>query len=401
MRPFAPLALVCLFTTWSHAADWPCWRGADRTGISAETGLDFAVGASGPRILWRGEVGRGSSAFAVVARRAYTLGNENEEDVVRCLDAETGKTLWSFRYACALFPLSYEGGPGSTPAISGGKVYTLSKFGHAHCLDASDGKHLWSHRFSIPGTNSNDYRAWWGFAGSPLIVGRAVVYPVGAAMAALDRDTGKLLWENEEGRSGYSSPVLFPIRGKKSLAFVAGHEVVVVEGGTGAPLWKWPWRTTWDMNASDVVPLEDRLFVSSGHGVGCALFDLSGAEPRELWRNKNLRSEYSSAVRWKGSLYGFDIRRVACLDEATGEPRWKSDEIDFGTLSMADGKLVAQLEKGGLLVAEADASGYRQVARMDIFTNRSWTVPVISDGRLFLRNARGSTACVDLRPTAP
>jgi len=395
---FPRALLLCLLAGPLTAADWPCWRGANHDGQSPETGLDWVGGVGTPRILWRAQVGRGSSAFAVVKKRAYTLGNENEEDVVRCLDAESGETRWTFRYPCALFPLSYEGGPSATPAVSAGKVYTLGKFGQAYCLDAADGKVLWTHRFAPPATNSNDYRAWWGFAGSPLVLDRQVIYPVGTFAAALDRDSGKLLWDNGEGRPGYSTPVPFMSRGEQIISFVSGHEVVAAKAAGGAPLWRLPWRTTWDMNASDVVPVGEKLFVSSGHGMGCALLDLSGGEPKELWRNKNLRTEYATAVRWKGSLYAFDIRKLACLDEASGEARWKSDDLDFGALTLADGKLVAQLEKGGLLVAEADPAGFKLVARGEVFTNRSWTVPTLSDGRLFLRSARGDVACVDVRP---
>jgi outer membrane protein assembly factor BamB len=381
----------------AFAADWPCWRGPVRNGVSAETGANWSWPAAGPKVLWKESVGKGFSSFAVVAGRAYTMGNHGDVDSVFCLDAATGKELWKHSYPCKLDPLAYEGGPSATPAVDGDRVYSLSKSGDCFCLDARTGRVVWSRKFETPATNQGDYRVWWGFAGSPLVLADKLILAVGGGGTALDKLTGKTLWQSGSGRSGYSSPVPFWVGADPCFAFMSGHEVAAVAAETGKSLWRIPWRTTWDQNAPDVVLANGKMLVSTGHGVGCALFDLATGRPVELWRNKNMRNELASSVLWKGHLYGFDSRRLACLDWETGALKWAAEGTGQGSLIVADNKLIALQEDGTLLVGEATGDGWKPLAKARVLTGRCWTAPVLSDGRVFVRNAEGAVACLDVR----
>ena len=120
------------------AADWPNWRGPAYNGISAEKLPDDLDSA---KVAWTAEVGTGFATVSVAGDRVVTMGNRDDHDTVWCLDATTGKPKWQHRYACALDPRYYEGGPGGTPTIdlASKSVYTLSKKGHAFCLDLEDG----------------------------------------------------------------------------------------------------------------------------------------------------------------------------------------------------------------------------------------------------------------------
>jgi outer membrane protein assembly factor BamB len=212
----------------------------------------------------------------------------------------------------------------------------------------------------------------------------------------VDKLTGKVLWDNGPGYPGYSTPVLFDNGGQACFALVSGHEIVAAEVQTGKVLWKLPWKTTWDQNASDVIISEGKLFVSTGHGVGCALFDLSTGTPVEVWRTKNMRTYLGTCVLWKGALYGFDDKQLRCLDWQTGEVRWTRPETGLGSLILADGKLIALQENGTLLVVEATAEACRILAQARVLSGRCWTVPALAGGRLFLRNAVGDVLCVDV-----
>ena len=64
----------------SPAADWPQWRGPNRDGISAETGLLKEWPKEGPRLLWqRKDVGDGYSTPAVVGDSPSNPANGSKQ----------------------------------------------------------------------------------------------------------------------------------------------------------------------------------------------------------------------------------------------------------------------------------------------------------------------------------
>src|ERR1041384_6108614 len=201
---------VCAFWggTWllvlsTAAADWPQWRGPNRNGISAET-ISATWPAAGPKILWRASVGTGFSSCSISQGRVYTMGNTNDRDTIWCLDARTGKELWRHTYPAALGPQYYEGGPGSTPTVYHGRVFTISKWGDVFCLDAAKGSVLWQRDLRQDKIQPNR----WGFAGSPLVWGDELILNAGGAGTALELRTGRVLWSNrsEEHTSELPSP---------------------------------------------------------------------------------------------------------------------------------------------------------------------------------------------------
>lgn len=401
-NPIAPLATVlsCAvmlagMPTWLHGGDWPSWRGPERTGISSET--DWSWPADGPKVLWRAEVGTGFSSCAVAQGRVFTMGNKNDTDTVFCLDAETGKEIWKYAYPSPLDPKAFEGGPLSTPTVDGERVYTLGKFGDCFCFETKTGRIIWQRKFGRPTATAADYKVWWGFAGSPAVAGDKLILPVGTAGTAVDKLTGKAIWDNGPGYSGYSSPVLFKTERQSCFAFVSGHEIVGGDVNTGQILWKIPWKTNWDQNASDVIVADGKLFISTGHSVGCAVYDISSGKPAELWRNKNMRTYLSTCILWKGFLYGFDDKQLRCLDWKTGEVRWSEPDLGVGSLILADDKLIALTENGTLLIAEATSASYKPLAKARILPGRCWSPPALSNGHLFARNANGEVVCLDLR----
>jgi outer membrane protein assembly factor BamB len=322
----------------------------------------------------------------------------DDVDSVFCFDAETGEVLWKHSYPCPLNPLAYEGGPSATPAVDGQRVYTLSKSGHLFCLDTATGKVLWSHKFDPAPRKEKDYRVDWGYAASPLILGEKLILSVGWAGMALNKADGKPIWDNGPGRPGYSSPVPFMLGNRQCVAMLVARGVVAVEAVGGKTLCTIPWRTTWDQNAPDVVIFGTKLFVSTGHGVGCALFDLNADLPKEVWRNKSMRNELSSSVLWKGSVYGFDRDRLVCMDWESGKIQWSGPEMGRGTVILVNGRLIILGEQGQLAIAEATSEAYRPFGEpQTILSGRCWAAPAFSGGRVFVRNAAGNVECVDVR----
>ena len=389
-------ALICL-TALADGVDWPCWRGSDRNGISPETGLNWQWETNKLPVLWKASVGKGFSSFAVAAGRAYTMGNSDGTDTVFCFDAVKGTVLWRHSYPCDPQPLSYEGGPSSTPAADDGRVYTFSKSGDLLCLDAQNGHVIWQKKFDLWPRLEGDWKNTWRYAGSPLVAGGRLYMSLGQAGMALDKKDGSVVWQSPAGHPGYSSPVPFSAGPTAALAFFSGHAVIAVEAGTGKRLWDVPWHTEWDMNAADPIIHEGKLFVSSGNNSGCALYDVTVNPPRELWRNKNLKTPLNSSVLWKGYLYGFNDADLSCVEWATGELKWAERGVRRGSLLVADGNLLALSENGKWVVAPASPEGFRPVAQSQVLTGRCWSAPVLSRGLLYVRNAQGEAACLDAR----
>ena len=123
------IAIFVLTYGISLAADWPNWRGPAHTGISAEPVpmADFS------KIAWRAKIGIGFSSMAVAEGRVFALGcsgqRQGNQETFHCLDAATGKSVWSDTYPAALVDYLHEGGPCASPTVDGKRVYGMSKSG--------------------------------------------------------------------------------------------------------------------------------------------------------------------------------------------------------------------------------------------------------------------------------
>ena len=106
-------ALACASVVSVAAQDWPQWRGPGRDGAVAQ----FAEPAAWPAALtrrWQMEIGSGYAAPVVVGDRVYAFSREREDEVLRALDAATGKQLWRAAYPAAftMNPATRAHGPG-------------------------------------------------------------------------------------------------------------------------------------------------------------------------------------------------------------------------------------------------------------------------------------------------
>jgi outer membrane protein assembly factor BamB len=394
------VSAFCFLQTFASAVDWPQWRGANRDGISTEKISPASWGKDGPKQLWKKQVGTGVSSVAVRGGRLYTMGNNGNMDVVFCLDAATGAEIWRHTYPQALDARQFEGGPAGTPTIDGDKVYTLSHEGDLFCLAAASGKVIWRKNLQRDFGGS---RERWGYAGSPLVDGNLVLVDSGgegASTVALDKTTGALKWKAGSDSAGYSSPVAFNLAGTRCVAVFKGDALVGLDAANGQELWRYPWKTSYDVNAPTPVVFGDKIFITSGYGTGCALLQVRPGKVTQLWRNKNMRSQLGSPVLVRGYIYGIDGNvgggELRCLDLASGEIKWKQN-IGGGTLIAADGHLLALNERGELIVVEASPTSYREAARAQVLGGHCWVAPAVADGRIYCKNNEGTLVCLDGR----
>ncbi len=391
--------VLCLIPICSATADdWPLWRGPDVNGISRETGWTTSWPSDGPKQLWKASVGTGFSSVAIAHGRLFTLGNKGEADTVYCFDATTGKQLWKYSYACPLDPIYYEGGPGSTPAVDGERVYTLSKRGHFFCFDAATGKIFWRHNFM---EEVEAAKPRWGFAGSPVIQGNLVILNVGGAGTALHKTTGKIAWKSDTNEAGYATPIPLTANGERCAAIFSGKALVGVRVADGKKLWQFPWIERWNLNTADPLLIGDKLFVST-FDRGCALLQIGSGTPKVLWENKVVRHHFNCGVHLNGFIYGINgntdqpDKDLRCVEVATGQVKWNFTGVGLGSVMAADGKLIVLSDRGELLIAPASPQGFKPIARAQVLGGKCWTVPVLANGRIYCRNAEGTLVCVDV-----
>lgn len=380
------------------AADWPRWRGPDLNGISKETGWQTQWPAEGPKQLWKAKVGIGFSSFSVAEGRVYTMGNANNTDTVFCFDAATGKEIWKHSYPCPLDAKYYEGGAHATPTVDGDRVYTMSKRGEIFCLDAAKGSVVWSKKVA---EELGAKMPTWAYASSVLVEGDLLLVSVGSAGTALSKKDGKVVWNSGKDVANYCTPVPFGAGGQRAVALFTKDHIAAVLVADGKELWRYPWKTDYDINAADPIVSGDQVFISAGYKHGAALIKIAGGKPEKVWENKNMRNHFNSCVLVDGFIYGFDgdagkaDTGLKCLDWSTGDVKW-SNNTGVGGLMVAGDKLIAMNEKGELIVAEATPKEFKQLARAQVLGGKCWTTPVLANGRIYCRNAAGDVVCLDV-----
>ena len=391
LKPALPgLLLAALAPGWS-ADPWPQFRGINRDGISVEKDALAGMTAEGPKPAWKASLGTGFTSIAVADGRVYASGNSNDQDVLHCLAADGGKTLWTYPLPAKLDPKMYEGGPNATPTVAEGAVYLFNKAGVAVRLDAVTGKEQWKKELA------KDLGAaipQWGFSGSPTVIGDRLYLNLGDHGTCLNAATGAVVWKSV-GAAGYASPV--PIDAGKRLLVFAGLALVLVETADGSVVWSQDWPTRYEVNSAEPLIADGKVFLSTGYNFGCALFDIAGAAPKELWRSKAMRNHFNGCVLIAGHLYGFDEDTLKCLEWATGTEKWAKRGLGKGSLIAADGKLIVLSEKGELVIALASPAGFTETSRTQVLTGKCWTSPALANGQIYCRNAKGDLVCLRVR----
>lgn len=387
----------------ARASDWPHWRGPQRNGISSETGW-VSTWPDDPPIAWRAEVGLGLSSVVVSSNRLCTVGHVEDNDVIHCFEADTGKQLWTHAYRADLGDKYFQGGTTGSPTWEGGRVYWISRWGDVFCLKGDDGQVVWKRNLR------EDFAArvpTWGFSGAPLVHGDLLLLNVGDAGVALRKDTGRTVWQSENKDSGYSTPL--PVRfGSDNnpgpwLALIASRQsYVAVRIADGKEVWRIRWLTQYDVNAADPVVLGNQVFISTGYGKGGALYDVGSGEPRELWKSKALRTQMNTAVLYEGHLYGVDgdtteKASLKCLEFSSGKEKWSQPDFGSGGVTIADGRLIALNGSGELLIGPASPTGFETTTRAQIVGGQCWTAPVLAKGIIYCRNTDGALAAVNVR----
>ena len=409
MRPILCLATVLVMGAvslrgQSASTDWPQWRGPERTGISKETGLLAQWPRSGPSVAWSAAMlGAGYGSVAVHGDRVYLQGMRNRQSVVSTLNRADGKPVW-VRILGPAGDNDRGPGPRGTPTIDGDRLYALSETGDLACLRTSDGTVVWQRNILKDFRGENPY---WLISESPLVDGNLVIVTPGgrgAGMVALDKMSGKTVWQSKElsDGAGYASPIVADVGGVRTLMTFTADAGVGVRASDGKLMWRNSQAANGTANIATPVYSDGKVFFTSSYGTGASLLGLkaAGGEVRaqEIYFTRDMKNHHGGVVLVNGHIYGYNDSILTCLEFASGKMLWRDRSVGKGAVTYADGHLYILSENNVVGLVEATPAGYKEKGRFNIADQGwpSWSHPVVSGGRLYIRN-QGTLTSYDVR----
>ena len=373
--------------------DSPAYLGSERQGVVKGIELERDWRAHPPKELWRQPIGLGWSGFAVAGSRALTQERRGGSELVVCYELATGHVLWAHTNLVQFDGDMGGNGPRATPTIAGSRVYALGATGILDCLDEGTGTLIWSRETLKENALPN---LVWGKACSPLAFDNLVVVNGGftnaSTLLAYDRNDGSLLWRAGTDKASFSSPTLATLSARRQIVSVNAGSVSGHDPANGLVLWEYAWGgDKWPKCAQPVVLDGDRVFVSASFNAGCALLQLKAAADGRLsvtehWKSRIMKSEFSNLVARDGFLYGLDDGILACVELASGERKWKEGRYGHGQVLLVGDVLVVQTEPGPVVLVEANPSEYRELARVNALSSKTWNVPALAGEFLLARN---------------
>ena len=420
----------------AFADDWPQYLGPQRDGVWREKGIIDKFPEGGPKQLWSEAVGAGYGGPSVqngkvfVADRVQPEGKSIER--VLCFNADTGKPLWKHEYDCPYTKVGYASGPRCTPLADGEFVYALGTMGDLRCLEAATGKLVWSKNYV------KDYSARipiWGFASHPVIEGDKLICVTGGSggnlVVAFDKKTGKQLWNSQslEGTDcGYAAAMIYDFNKVRTLVVWHGKAIVGLDPETGKRIWIQPFDVRFALTAPTPRQLGDKLFVTAFYEGPMMLKIGTSETPEVLWRGKGKseRPEQSDKLHSimptpfikDGHIYGIcSYGELRCLKVETGERLWETRKPTVGSKTEEgkptrwgnafivehEDRYFLFNEQGELVIAKLSPKGYEEIDRAKIVkpTNKLagrpvvWVYPAFAGKRMFVRNDE-ALVCVDL-----
>lgn len=390
--------------------DWPAFRGANRDDVVIGESLRTDWDARPPKQLWKHPIGSGWSSFAMIGRRAWTLEQRGENELCVCYDIETGRELWSHADAVRFSSPQGGVGPCSTPTVHDGKVFTQGATGILNCLDAATGQRVWTHNTLEDASSPN---LSWGQCGSPLIVDDLVIVSPGSndvasqakksAVIAYRRDNGEKVWATGSRIGSYASPHFATLNGVRQVLIYDGLGLMALSPENGHELWKFDWTNNPQVNAAQPILVDDqRVLIGSGYGQGSVLIGFhqndkaDSTEAESRWQSKQFKLKFNSGVRRGDYLFGLDEGMLTCLNLMSGKRLWKQGRYGYGQMLLVEDKLLILSEEGDVVLVPATPETPREAARIHAIDGKTWGHPVLSRGRLLVRNS-DEAACFDLR----
>ena len=394
----AGAALAC--AALAGASDWPRFRGPNGTGTAADQEVPVSWSAS-ENILWKVSLpGRGNSSPIVSAGRIFLQSSsvDGKERRLICLDATTGKRLWSQAEPGVTAKTHPKNSLASgTPAADGEHVYVTSWDGHDLRLLAYgfEGKPLWQRDLG-PFTSQH------GPGHSPIVYeGRVILaddQDGSSVLLAFDGRDGKPLWQADRKpfRACYSTPFVRDAAGRPELIVASTAGISGYNPRNGGENWHYDWSFSRMPLRTVASPVEAAGLVvaNSGDGAGdrhLIAVRLGGkgdvTKTHLAWENRRDFPYVPTLLAAGSHLFSVnDTGTAACYDAATGREVWSKPRLLTGVSAspvLVDGKVYAAGEDGKVCVFQADTA-FKLLARNEL-GEPVMATPAVADGRLYLR----------------
>lgn len=400
-------SLLFLFVVDAQAqSDWLQWGGPSRNFTTNSKGLASEWPSSGPKRLWSRPLGGGHSAILASGNTLYTTYGLGEQEIVIALAADTGKTIWEYKYDAPKTGMNYEYGfgPHSTPLLVGDLLFSVGATGKFFALDKKTGKVAWTHDLWTEYAGQKMDR---GYSCSPIAYKNTVIVTLGGkgqTLIAFNQKDGTVAWKNQSLDMSPASPIIVNVDGQEQLIMFLGKVVAGIDPSNGNLLWSHPHVTEWGLNISDPVWGNDNLlFISSAYSGGSRVLKLAQKDGKttaeELWFHRRMRLHHGTAIRIGDYVYGssgdFGPAFLAAVNVKTGEIAFQNRSFPKSNLLLAEGKLIILDEDGNLALATASPTELKVISKVSVMKNLAWTVPTLVGTKLYLRD-RHTIMALDL-----
>jgi outer membrane protein assembly factor BamB len=378
-------------------AEWPQWRGPDRTGEAA--GELWPQSLEGLEPMWKVSLGKGYPGPILGGDRLFVVETIDKKTVgVRALDRTSGEPLWSHQWEGSgkvpFFASANGDWVRSTPVWDGETLFVGDMNEKLVALNGEDGSPRWVVDFPKSyETKGPDF----GFASSPLVDGDALYVQAANSILRLNKKDGEVVWRALDGSGdmqssgAFSSPVIAELAGVRQLIVLTRLAMHGVALESGAILWSQPVPHFRGMNIMTPLIHGDRIFTSPYRN-GSFLFELTRSEEsgwavEEIW--KNPASGYMSSPIWIGdSIYmHLGNGRLSCINAGTGEERWRTGSFGkYWSLAWHGDKILALDSDGELLLVQTSDEAFQLLGREEVADAESWAHIAVSEGQVYVRD---------------
>jgi outer membrane protein assembly factor BamB len=379
----------------NQGSDWPQWRGPRRDG----TITAFAEPKAWPDTLtqrWKLTVGEGYSTPILVGARVYQFSRQNENEIMRAIDAASGKVIWERAYAAPFNMVAatkrHGPGPKSTPTFADGRLFSLGMSSIVTAWDAASGKELWAKPGGAVQPNFHT-------AMSPLVDRGMMILHVGGhdngALTAYDPATGAVRWTWTGDGPAYGSPILAEFGGTRQVVLFSQKNLLGISAADGQLLWSTPFESRSTTNS--ITPLvhgKDTIIVA-GQGKALTAYTIANTGGKWnaslAWENPEVTMSFSNAVLVGDAVFSLsplNSGQFFWADAKTGKTLWLSPPRQAGNAAITrSGDLLFVLKDDGqLMIARANPAGFEPLKTYTVATSATWAAPTISGNRIFVKD---------------